>query len=247
MAITWELASLGAGVSVKSDKLDADISEVLDNAWVTRDGTVVPETQDISLTDGAVNLDATYVYADMANSTGLAQNATNKQTGKIIRSYLNAATQLLHQNGGEIRSFDGDRVMAIFVGDSKNSGAARAALQINWAVDEILRPKIKEKWPTLAWTYDHGVGIDTGKAMLVRGGVRRVDNDIVSIGSAPNVAAKLSEIRRAPDIYITQAVYSRLNKRSKYAKGVDMWGEFGTLACGGKNFKVRGTTYRCKP
>lgn len=234
-------------MSVKSDKLDADTSEVLDTAWVTRNGTVVPETQNISLTDGAVSLDATYVYADMANSTGLAQNATNKQTGKVIRAYLNAATQLLHQNGGEIRSFDGDRVMAIFVGDSKNTVAARAALQINWAVDKILRPKIKDKWPTLDWTLHHGVGIDTGQAMLVRGGVRRVDNDIVSIGSAPNVAAKLSEIRRAPAIYITQAVYNRLAEGSKYASGVDMWSEFGTLTYGGKNFKVRGTSYRWKP
>jgi len=234
-------------VSVYSEKLDADTSEVLDAAWVIRDGTVVPETQNISLTNGAVNLDATYVYADMANSTGLAQNATNKQTGKIIRVYLNAATQLLHQNGGEIRSFDGDRVMAIFIGDSKNSDAARAALQINWAVNEIIRPKIRDKWPTLDWTLFHGVGVDTGKAMLVRGGVRRVDNDIVSIGSAPNVAAKLSEIRSAPDIYITQAVYNRLNEEVKYAGGVDMWSEFGTLTYGGKDFKVRGTTYCWKP
>src|SRR6478752_810305 len=99
-------------VTANSDKLTSDIDEILDTAWDTREGQVVPETADISLGNGAVFLDATYAYADMANSTGLAQTATPKQTGKIIRSYLNAATQLLHQNGGHIRSFDGDRVMA---------------------------------------------------------------------------------------------------------------------------------------
>ena len=29
-------------------------------------------------------------------------------------------TQLVKSNGGEVRSFDGDRVMGIFIGDGKN-------------------------------------------------------------------------------------------------------------------------------
>ena len=230
-------------MTAAADKLKADIDEVLGMAWDVREGRVVPETKDISLTDGAVLLDATYVYADMMNSTGLAQNAEREQTAKVIRAYLNAATRILHNNDGAIRSFDGDRVMAIFIGNSKNSSAAKAALQLNWAVRDVIRPAIAATWPSLNWKMEHGVGIDTGQAMLVRGGVRRLDNDIVSVGSAPNVAAKLSELREGPDLYISSEVYERLNEESKYAKGKDMWRRHGTKSFGGRSVTIYGTSY----
>src|ERR1700685_3548109 len=106
-----------------------------------------------------------------------------------------------------MHSFDGDRVMAIFIGSSKNTSAVRAAFSLNWAVKEVIRPKLRKKWPTsLAnYTMHHGVGSDTGSALVVRGGVRN-HNDLVSIGAAPNTAAKLSELRNSPDIYITADV-----------------------------------------
>jgi adenylate cyclase len=236
-------------MSAKSDKIESDIDEIFDTAWDTRDGQVVPTTQDISLSDGAVFLDATYVYADMADSTGLAQTATQKQTGKIIRAYLNAASRLLKDNGGEIRGFDGDRVLAIFIGTNKNSQAAKAALQINWAVGQSIRETIKVKWPDLDWTLKHRVGVDTGKAMLVRGGVRG-SNDIVSVGGAPNIAAKLSGLKTGPATFITHEVYSALHKSSKFGGtngDKSMWADAGNVTFGGKKIEIWSSTWYWKP
>jgi class 3 adenylate cyclase len=124
----------------------------------------------------------------MADSTGLAQRYKKFAVAKVIRCYLNAATRLIKARGGEIRSFDGDRVMGIFIGDGQPSSAAKAALNLQWKVAEVLRPALKRKWPSFDWTMRQGVGIDKGEATLVRGGVWGT-NDIVSIGSAPNIAA----------------------------------------------------------
>lgn len=96
--------------------------------------------------------------------------------------------------------------MGIFVSDSKNSNAAKAALNINWAVQEVIRPKLAARWGDFVWVMDHGVGIDTGEAMLVRGGVLG-ENDIISIGGAPNIAAKLSDLRGRHRLLITDAVH----------------------------------------
>jgi class 3 adenylate cyclase len=232
-----------------ADDVRTGLDGVLSPPWASRNGTVVPETEDIVLRDGAVNIDATYLYADLANSSALGQKIKPKIAAKVIRSYLNAATRILRYYDGEIRSFDGDRVLAIFIGDSKNSNAVRSALALNWAVKKVLRPKLDDKWPDLSktWTAYHGVGIDTGEAMLVRGGVRN-NNDLISIGAAPNVAAKLSELRDAPDIYITKAVYDRTAASNKDAtSGGSMWTRYGNVVVGENSYVVYGSFWTWSP
>lgn len=229
-----------------SDDVKAGVDGVLAPEWNERKGNVVPETEDIALKDGAVRLEATYLYADMADSTGLAQNYQDWAVAKVIRCYLNAASRLIRARGGKIRSFDGDRVMGIFIGSSKNSDAAKVALNISWAVEEVIRPALTSKWSSFKWVMRHGVGIDSGEALLVRGGVHG-QNDIVSVGGAPNIAAKLSDVRDGKSIYISQAVYSNLSGETKYSSGTDMWTRMGIEEFGGKRVAYYGSSYRWKP
>lgn len=231
------------------DAVKTAVQTTLDTAWDIRGGTVVPTTESVKLKDGAVKVEAAYLYADMANSSEIAQRLKKEVGAKLIRCYVNAAVRIIRAKGGHIRSFDGDRVMGIFMGDSKRNDAVRAALAINWAVDNVLRPRFKEKWPTLEkhYTVQHGVGIDCGEAVIVRAGVRD-NNDLVSVGEAPNVAAKLSELRGLPDIYITASnIYSRLNEPQKVSKGTNMWTDYGSVSIGGKSYTVKGSTYRWEP
>lgn len=92
-----------------------DLSDVVDEIFGTdfqsRDGTVVPESQDVARKNGAVRLDATFLYADLADSSRLAKLCPWSTTAKIMRAYLDCAIRLIRKHGGAIRSFDGDRVM----------------------------------------------------------------------------------------------------------------------------------------
>lgn len=226
------------------------VEEVLSAWWDIRDGRVVPETGDVTLKNGAVELDATYLYADMAGSSKLAQTAYKQVAAKIMRCYINAASRILNGYAGAIRSFDGDRVMAIFVGTNKNTDAVRAALALNWAVSQVINPKVRDKWPDLtqSWTISHGVGIDTGEALIVRGGVRE-HNDLISVGSAPNVAAKLSEQRGYSDIYITEAVHDDMAESVTLAddRRTNMWKRVGTTSVGGRSVPMFGSGYWWAP
>jgi adenylate cyclase len=235
-------------LSVFSDSVEVQVQTILNTGWDIRDGNTVPTTDTVKLTDGAVRVNATYLYADLADSSGAAQKLKKEVTGKLVRSYLDAASRIIKHYEGEIRSFDGDRVMGIFIGNSKNTNAIKTALGINWAMDKVLDPKFLAKWPALNnnWTPAHGVGIDTGEALIVRGGVRN-SNDLVSIGSAPNVAAKLSSLRGAPDVYITHAVYNNCSAAAKATDGKNMWTDYGTQAIGGCAYKVKGSTWRWTP
>ncbi|MFF2316973.1 adenylate/guanylate cyclase domain-containing protein [Arthrobacter sp. NPDC058097] len=205
--------------------IETSVSEILGAPWNITNGTKVPETDDIVMKNGGRLVDATYLYADLAGSSRMASSLKKETTGKIIRAYINTASRILRNFGGEIRSFDGDRVMAIFMGADKETQAVRAALAINWAVYEVLRPKIKATWSDGEdfCNISHGIGIDTGEALIVRGGVRD-NNDLISIGQAPNQAAKLSEIRDSYDLAITQAVYEAMSNNVAFmADGTRLW------------------------
>ena len=219
--------------------------------WNIRDGREVPTTKDVALANGGVRLNAVYLYADMADSTGLARELTRETAAKVIRCYLDATCRVIKANSGEIRSFDGDRVMAIFIGGSKNSGAADCALKIHHAVEKIVRPVVEARLPSLVnkrYRLSHCVGIASGEALVVRGGVRGT-NDLVSIGRAPNVAAKLSEIRNASyRSYATAEVFNRMNDKTKYGGRLRelMWIKE-TRKIGGRTIPVYKSTWMRTP
>ncbi len=214
------------------DELTRDVGQILNQQWSIRTGQVVPTTDDVTLAGGAVKLEATMLYADLARSTQLLSSFDKRIVAKIIKSFLACASKIIKKQGGEIRSFDGDRVMGVFIGDSKNTNSAKAALKINYAVRKIINPKLQATYSSLAGTnIEHCVGIDTGEMMVVRSGVRD-SNDLIWVGHAANMAAKLSEIRTPPYYsYISCDVFSKLAKEAKYAKsgtGDLMWEEDNT-------------------
>ena len=54
--------------------------------------------------------------------------------------------------------------MEIFMGESKNTNAAKAALKINYAVQKIIKPKMEAYFSSMketSYQIDHAVGIDT--------------------------------------------------------------------------------------
>lgn len=233
-----------------ADNLTEEIETILSTTWDSRDGTVIPDTTSVTLKNGAVKIDATFLYADLAGSSKLAQICPWGTTAKIIRAYLNCATRLIRHYNGEIRSFDGDRVMGIFIGDSKNTNAVRCALAINWIVEKVINPKAKTKYQSIRDNnieIRHCVGVDTGECRAVRAGIRN-NNDLIWIGRAPSFAAKLSDVRENPyATFIALAVYNRMNKDNKYTSdGQNMW-ESRTITFAGNRENIYRSSYMWKP
>jgi class 3 adenylate cyclase len=143
-----------------------------------------------------------------------------------MKAFLYCASRIVRANDGTITNFDGDRVMAVFVGGSKNSNAGRVALKINYAVKEIVRPKAEKKFPSIAskgFVISHASGADTGKVLAVRAGMRGA-NDLIWIGRPPGLAAKLSSVREDPyRSFITADVYGLLANDVKHTDGKAMW------------------------
>jgi class 3 adenylate cyclase len=199
------------------DDINNDIDNILDTTWNKRKGSKVPSTEDVALAGGAVELDATYLYSDLANSSKIAKQFDRRIAAKIFKAFHSTTCRLIRYHDGTVLSFDGDRVLAVFHGESKNTNAVKCALKINHVVTKLIREKFEKKYEVVKnakFRISHGTGIDTGTVLIVRAGARGT-NDLVSIGRGPNLAAKLSDLRNART-YITSSVYNQLNDNAKY-------------------------------
>jgi len=218
----------------RKEELDAAVRSILYESFDARHGSVVPTTDSVALKNGGVYLDAVYLYADMADSTGMARVFTPQAAARIIRGFLTAAARVIRTHSGEIRSYDGDRVMAIFIGTDAATRASRAALEIKWVVDNVVHPALclwLDDYYESPWVLSHTCGIDTGTAFVVRAGVRN-SNDLVSVGDAPNIAAKLSELKGART-FITDRVWDAMSYDACFDGDRSMWSLAADTAIGG--------------
>jgi|HubBroStandDraft_4_1064222.scaffolds.fasta_scaffold218173_2 adenylate cyclase len=210
-----------------ADDIKTDVDGVLNQTWDVREGEVVPTTEKIALAGGGVKLDATMLYADLADSTELAM-WDRRVAARLFKAFLACSSRLIRAQGGEVRSFDGDRVMGVFLGKYKNTSAAKCALQINWAFQKLIKPKFEAKYEALrngTYKLAHCTGVDTSEVLVVRAGIRN-NNDLIWIGSAPNVAAKMSAFRDSPYFsFISGPAYDKLADEAKLSNGTNMWEE----------------------
>jgi len=142
---------------------------------------------------------------------------------EVYKAFLNCACKIIRDSGGKITAFDGDRVMAIYHGKVKNTNAVRAALKINYAVRNIINPSLKRVYPDTDYVVRHGTGIDNGQLLVAKVGVKGA-NDLVWVGSAANIAAKLSDLREGGyNTWISKNVFDAMSDDVKYSKNSLMW------------------------
>lgn len=210
-------------MALKED-LQSDVSSIFREQWAAREGNVVPDDSSLKLNNNGVKIDATVLYADISDSTALVDEYSASFAGEVYKAFLRCAARIITSEGGTITAYDGDRVMAVFIGDSKNSTAARAGLKINWATKCIVQPALNNQYPSTNFVVRHVVGIDCSNLLVARAGIRG-SNDLVWLGKAANYAAKLCTLDHDYPTWITKAVYDNLHNTSKYASGDqrDMW------------------------
>ena len=211
-------------MSLVEDYTEA-VEKIFDDVWKTREGRKVPESGEVALGNEAVELEGTVLYADLDDSTNLVDNYEPEFAAKIYKAYLSCAAKVIRSEGGEITAYDGDRIMAVFIGDEKDDSAARSALKINYTVKKIINPLLEEYYPDEDYCVKQVVGIDTSDLFIARTGIRG-SNDLVWVGRAANYAAKLCSLTSDYPSGLTASVYENMNDSVKYSDGETMWESF---------------------
>ena len=208
------------------EELENAVQQNFQNQWKVREGRIVPEATDLILGSDAVHFDnATLLYADLADSTTLVKNYDWYFAAEIYKNFLFFAARIINDEGGKVRSYDGDRVMGVFIGKASNTIATRCALKINYAVIHIIKPRLIKQYPSADYDIKHVVGVDFGEVRTARAGVRN-DNDLIWIGNSANIAAKISSSNEGYSSVVTPQVYETMNDSSKFFEGKNMWNSF---------------------
>lgn len=225
------------------DDLKSAVSNIARSAWSTRQGQVVPDPEDVRLGNDAVEFDrATILYADLQGSTSMVDAENWQLSAEVYKAFLHCAAAIIRAQGGKITSYDGDRVMGVWVGSRQTTPAAKAGLMINYAVQKIVNPALKQQYP--GWTDEvkQVVGIDTSAIRAARTGVRG-GNDLVWVGRAANYAAKLTDLNRTERTWITDEAFRRLADEAKFGGSPSqlMWKRYTWTQQGGRT--IHGSTW----
>jgi class 3 adenylate cyclase len=218
-----------------NDDLRAEVTKIFStDPWTQRNGNKVPEPADLKLRNDAVILDeATVLYADLSDSTGLVQRYRPHFATEVYKSYLHCSAKITRAKGGVITAYDGDRVMGVFLGSAKNTSAVKAALKINFVVREIIQPAMLKEYSNTKYRLTQTVGIDTSSLFVARMGVRG-DNDLVWVGRAANYAAKMAALDPMYPSYISEAIHNNMHETARFSTkdGRNRWTFLGSKAIG---------------
>jgi class 3 adenylate cyclase len=209
-------------VRLKAD-LEKEVAAVFKAKWDERDGNVVPDDDSLTLANDAVKLNATVLYADLADSTKMVAGHAAFFSAEMYKTFLHCAAKIIRSEAGAITAYDGDRVMAVYIGELKNTRAVRSALKINFASVSIINPAQQAIYTKSDFTLKHVVGVDTSELFVAKTGVRGA-NDLVWVGRASNYAAKLATLPDAFPTYITKEVYeAMINELRAHTDGRAIW------------------------
>ncbi len=136
--------------------------------------------------ESGVEIELSMLFADVRGSTALAQATSTAEFKGLIQRFYRAASQVLVQHNAMVNRLMGDQVIGLFVPRFAGNGHARVAID---AALDILRATGHGD-PGGAW-----VPVGTGSGV----------NEIAVLGSAPNLAARLSSQAADGEVLVSEA------------------------------------------
>jgi len=216
-------------MGLKQDIID-NVKNIIETNFTFEEVDYVPELSNPKLTFNSTGLkfSATTLYIDMRDSTE-ALNKHNKPTiAKIHKAYLYTTVKITKALNGEVRSFNGDSVLAFFQGTSKQSlsNAVKAAMQIRYMIansDSGIN-NLLGKYSAV----NFGIGLDYGNVLCAKVGVGGNDNtkDLIWIGNSINKSVVISDECSSPTyIGISKLVYDNLLDEVKFGEQKNYFGQ----------------------
>jgi adenylate cyclase len=218
---------------MKSKEIEDKVDAVLKEKFTQYDIDEVPDIEnnpDSRLTHGNTGFlgEFTFLYVDMRGSSSFTDEHRLQTITKIYKAYHHCMVECIKAFDGKVRSFDGDRVLAVFAGKRRVNNAIECAMKMVGCRYDILQPKIKGAFSNDKFSL--GIGIATGNTMVSKAGVGYDKNtrDLIWIGDPPNLGAKLSDEADSPySIYICKTTFGRLLENNRYTnkngQKIDMW------------------------
>jgi class 3 adenylate cyclase len=157
-----------------------------------------------------ITLDATVMFADLRNYTGLSQSLSPDAMSSLLDAFYDACASAIWEEDGLLNKTIGDAVMAIFNFPITHNDHVQRALRAARDIQQRCRAQRVAFRGELGLSGDElgvGIGIHTGQ--LSFGEFGRSHRDLTAIGAVVNTASRAQTVAAAGQILVTRTVYDR--------------------------------------
>jgi adenylate cyclase len=150
--------------------------------------------------EAGAEVELSLLFADVRGSTTLAERTTTDDYKKLIQRFYQAAGDILIEHNALVNRLMGDQVIGLFV--SRFAGAEHAKVAVAAALDLLRATGHADRagpWIPV------GIGIHTGLAYVGAVGSKAGVNEIAVLGSAANLAARLSSQAAQGEVFVSEA------------------------------------------
>lgn len=229
-------------MATEAEKIETDTRKILSDSYEISKSDSIPSPDDVPYGKVAKRFKASVFAIDIRNSSKYLSEGDTK-SGKLHKAFLRVCAATIYHFDGEIRSFNGDGLLAMWTSNYKSqvTPAVKAAMGIKWLLKEKMKDLFVDKY-----NFDFGIGLSWGEITSFRAGVERVEgaNDLVFIDRSINEAVVISKQANAPvNIECTMPFYNSLEDEARLDnKQQNMW-KPGKVEWKNGNFESRLTTY----
>ena len=156
-------------------------------------------------------IDMAVMYVDLVGSTTMTLELPEEKIAIIISSFAQEMAFVIKQYDGYVLKFVGDAVIAFFIGGNSLKTAdntVSCSKSMITAIERGINPILNQyDYPDLKVK----IGIDHGKALVVRYGSDEARSPVDLMGPVVNIAAKIQSYAKPNQILIGVDVYDRLH------------------------------------
>jgi len=151
---------------------------------------------------GGAEVPLTMLFADIRDSTKLAERMSAREFGRLINRFYTVATHVMVQTDALVDRLMGDEAIGLYLPGFAGPEHPRKAIE---AAQNLLRltghRSSKEPWLPV------GIGVHTGPAFVGVVGGDESPADFTALGDNVNVTARLASTAAAGEILISDAAY----------------------------------------
>ncbi len=174
------------------------------------EGVTIPKPEALNLGE-AREFDLAIMHIDIDNFKGVTGNMKMRGIARFLSIYLTEMTYLVREFGGDVESYSGDRVTALFGAGQDKAVACQNCLDCGLSmltvIQYVLNPYITDMGlPAFKCT----IGMEFGETWIERVGIRG-ENQLTLVGNPVSIASQLQELAKPNHILLAHLFVSALS------------------------------------
>jgi len=222
---------------LNQDQLKQRIIEHLNNNYIRIPFEGIPTVDNLSDENQFIKKQLCTFCIDMRKSSDLIIEHDNLISGRVHSAFLSVVTSSVLKNGGRIRSFQGDSLLAFW---ENNNNQIHLALKSAIEIKKYLTDDFITEFSRFG-EINFGIGLDVGPVYIFKIGetYQANNNDLIFIGQSVNFAVAIANHAKGPfHIRVSNEYYELLRNNCKIDENNNQLWKSGIIPWNRKKYPI---------